>query len=178
MSDQNRIKYLETSWSNLRVIKRAHAFAMERKKRFRLWFGILSAALSMLVASGLIEVIFNTTGADPSRNALVVIKILTFLAAVLTSALTLLNYEKEAESHLNALEVYSNLARDCGELVARLNDGVVEAANIDAEIKVIDDAYDKANQDFKNNPPWNRDYDRARAQVVAKDAKALAGKSK
>lgn len=172
MSENHRIRHLADVWSNLRVIKRAHAFAMERKKRFRLWFGFISATLSILVASGLIELVFPGNGTDTSRSALVAIKLATFLAAVLTSALTLLNYEKEAESHLNALEVYSNLARDAAGLLARLRDGVVDPSKIDSEIKVIDDAYDKANTEYKNNPPWNRDYDRARAQVLAKDSAA------
>ncbi len=174
MADENRIGYLETVHENLRVIKRAHAFAMERKKRFRLWFGIASATLSLLVASGLVEILLG----EGSKNTVATVKIATFLAAMLTSALTLLNYEKEAEAHVAALEVYSNLARDCGLLVARLRDGAVVPENIDAEITVIDTAYDKANQDFKSTPPWNRDYARATAQVVAKDAKALAGESK
>jgi hypothetical protein len=174
MSSENRIKYLEVMHENLRVTKRAHAFAMERKRRFRLWLGLLSVVLSLLVASGLIEVLLPVPGApdQASRSAIAVIKLLTFLAAVLTSALTLFNFEKEAETHLSALDVYSNLARDCGIVLARIKDGAVDPAQIDAEIEKLDAAYDKANSDFKNCPPWNRDFRRARKPAPALQAAA------
>ena len=159
----NRIARLEITHENLRVIKRAHNFAMERKKRARFFFGWTSAALSAFVASGLIEIFWPGEGA---RNALVAIKLATFVAAILTLALTMLNYEKEFIVHQNALLVYSNLARLCGDVLAELKDGVVDPVLIDTKIDEINAAYDKANTDFNASPPSNRDYRRARADAA------------
>ena len=91
-----RIANVKKTYGDLRAIKSAHALAMQRKKRVRIIFGMMSATLSVLVTSGLIELVYPGSGSEASRMALVIIKIATFIAAVLTTALTLLNYEKES----------------------------------------------------------------------------------
>lgn len=169
----NRIALLEKSYQDLRVVKRAHNYAMERKRRVRFILGWVSAALSVFVTSGLVELIWPGIGDAPSRNALVAIKIMTFVAAVMTTALTMLNYEKEFVIHQNALLIYSNLARHCGDVLAELKDGGVDAATMDAKIDSINEAYDKANTEFSANTPSNRDFERARADAAK--PKAIGG---
>ncbi len=164
--NENRIKNLEKNYEDLRVIKRAHAFAMERKKKMRIAFGIISATLSVLVTSGLIELIFPGTGTEASRNALVIIKIATFIAAVLTTALTLLNYEKESAIHQSALGIYANLSRVCGALLAQIKDGGIDLNTIDKKIDEVNTAYTKANEEFNASPPSNSDYAKARADAA------------
>jgi hypothetical protein len=164
--NENRISNLEKNYGDLRVIKRAHAYAMERKKKVRIIVGIISAALSVLVTSGLIELFFPGLGSQASREALVIIKIVTFIAAVLTTALTLLNYEKESSIHQSALGVYANLSRGCGVILAQLKDGSVDQAAIDSKIEAINAEYTKANETFNASPPSNRDYARARRDVA------------
>lgn len=162
----NRMTQFEKTYGDLRVIKRAHNYAMERKKRVRFILGWTSAAISVFVTSGVIELIWPGAGADPSRNAIVTIKIATAVAAVLTVALTMLNYEKEYINHQSALLVYSNLARRCGTILAQFKDGLTDPAVVDAKIDEINVAYNKANEDFNASTPSNRDYRRARADAA------------
>lgn len=162
-SEVNVLEALKKLYRDSRITKYAHDIANERKKKMRYVLGITAMVLSIFVATGLVELIAS------DRLAAIIIKLLTFFSAVFAGALTFLNYEKEAETHLSAVGVYANISRSAEFLIAKAKDNVIGAEELTTEIKALMGQFSKANLAYQNCIPTNEDFDKARANIKAKD---------
>jgi hypothetical protein len=158
------LETLKALYRDSRITKHAHNIASERKKKTRYVLGIAAMVLSVFVATGIIELI------TVDKSAAIVIKLLTFFSAVCAGALTFLNYEKEAATHLSAVGVYANISRKTDFLIAEAEDNTVGAPQI-SEIEALMEQYSKANLDYQNCIPTDKDFDKARSNTKVKEHK-------
>ena len=162
-SQNNILKTLEKLYADSRVTKHAHNIAYERKKKIRYALGIAAMVLSVFVSTGLIELMTS------DKTASIIIKLLTFFSAVFAGALTFLNYEKEAGIHSTAVRDYANIQRSADFLINKVKDNVIGPAEVTTETQALIDQHTKANAEYQNCIPTNKDFDQARADMKAKD---------
>ena len=162
-SEINVLKSLKKLHTDSRITKYAHDVANERKKAMRYVLGIFAMVLSVFVATGLVELLAS------GKWAAIIIKLLTFFSAIFAGALTFLNYEAEAKTHLTAVGVYANICRSAEFLIARAKDNVITPQETTSKIDALIEQFSKANLDYQNCIPTNKDFKKALHQIKAKD---------
>ncbi len=162
-SEINVLKCLKKLYTDSRLTKSAHDIANERKKAMRYVLGISAMVLSVFVATGLVELVTS------DKWAAIIIKLLTFFSAIFAGALTFLNYETEAKTHLSAVGVYANICRSAEFLIAKAKDNVITPAETTSEIDALMKRFSQANLNYQNCIPTNKDFDKARHTIKMKD---------
>ena len=159
----NVLESLEKLYRDSRITKQAHDIANERKKTIRYVLGITAMVLSVFVATGLVELVAS------DKSTAIIIKLLTFFSAIFAGALTFLNYEKEAKTHSSAVGVYANICRSAEFLIAKARDNLITPEKTTREIDALMQQYFKANLNYENCIPTNKDFHKARLNIEAKD---------
>jgi hypothetical protein len=162
-SEINVLKSLKKLYADSRITKDAHDIASERKKAMRYVLGISAMVLSVFVATGLVELLAS------DKSASIITKLLTFFSAIFAGALTFLNYETEAKTHLSAVGVYANICRSAEFLVAKAKDNLITPEETASKIDALLEQFSKANLDYQNCIPTDKDFDKARQKMKAKD---------
>jgi len=165
------LEEMQTLYNASRLTKRAHFIASQRKKRMHAFFGIGVIILNIMIFSPIFDLIF------PSNSA-VIIKFLAIISASFAGAQTFFNFQKNVESHQNAGDIYGNINRRLGDLLAeyKQNNKEVKKALI-KEYKKMEEEYLRANDANKAGIPSDKDFDNARKAIEKKDKKNKKMKS-
>lgn len=143
-----------------RVVKSAHFIAAQRKNRLAKIIGAIVIVLNVLIGSGLVEALIET----PSKIT-TAIKALSFLAAALAGIQTFFNFQKEVECHTNAGDVYSNINRRLGLLMAEYQEQPANRPALLTGFKELNTEFLKANENNKVCVPTDGDYKNSRAGI-------------
>jgi len=148
-----------------RIVKRAHFIAAEREKNKHNIVGVTIIILNVLIASNLVDVIVST------EQSLVIIKLLAFVGAAFAGVQTFFNFQKKAETHLTAGNIYSKITRKADILFAESDGSTLSNDKVVSELKTLVEEYLQANTDYEASVPTNQDYDKARVDIRKKDTK-------
>ncbi len=154
---------MQKLYDDSRVVKSAHFIAAQRKNRTAKIIGVIVIVLNVLIGSGLIEEVITVQG-----KITTVIKALSFLAAALAGIQTFFNFQKEVECHTNAGDVYSNINRRLGLLMAEYQEQPANRAALITDFKALNTEFLKANDDSKACVPTDNDYKKTRAGIEAR----------
>ena len=148
------------------VTRSAHFIAKQRKERTFQIVGVSVVVLNILIGSGLIEAAFAN-----NQNAITItIKLLAFLAAALAGIQAFFNFQKAVECHLKSGGVYSSITHRLNLIMAEYQEQPANRPALIGNFKVLNDEFLKANDDATACIPADRDFDKARAGIKARES--------
>ncbi|AFZ33477.1 MULTISPECIES: SLATT domain-containing protein [Cyanophyceae] len=154
-NNQEIVKEVLDLENNSRLVKTAHFNAAQTKQNLHKIIGLSIIIVNIIIFSPLLDLI------TPKYSA-VSIKLLAIIGASLAGIQTLFNFQKEADMHLSAGNIYASIYHRIGMLLAKYRDGILTPANFVEESETLQQEYLKANKSFELCIPSNKDYECAR----------------
>jgi len=146
------------------VVRSGHFIAAQHKDRTLKILGVCVVVLNILITSGLIE------AAVTDQKAITIsIKLLAFLAAALAGIQGFFNFQKIVECHTRSGGVYSSINRRLQIVMANYEENPGNRADLINEFKALSAEYLKANDDATACIPSDRDFEKARAAIKARE---------
>jgi hypothetical protein len=155
---ENIHKEMVTLYDTSRLVRSAHFIAAQRNRKMHKILGAGVIFLNIMIFSPLFDLV------APTHSA-IIIKFLAIIAASFAGLQTLFNFQRDAESHLNAGDSYANINRKIRILLAEYKDHTKDTSHITHEFKELTKEYLQANKDNKGNIPSDREYDKARELI-------------
>lgn len=150
----NTFQEVEKLNTDARNVKAAHFIASQNKQNKHKILGVSIIVLNIIIFSPIPDFI-------PPGYVTAFIKILAIISASLAAFQTFLNYQKEFELHLNAGETYTSIYRKSRFLLANYKDKLISDDDFLREAQNLRDEYLKANNNYKNCVPTDKEYSAA-----------------
>lgn len=164
---ENIYKEIRSLYNTARVVRTAHFLAAQGDQRMHRILGTGVILLNIMIFSPL----FDLTA--PTHSA-TIIKFLAIVAASFAGLQTLFAFQKDAESHLSAGDIYGSITRKTQILLAEHKDHTKDSRQITDEFKALTLEYLQANKDYKGSIPSEREYKKARRVIKRLDEMRLA----
>lgn len=142
-----------------RVVRSAHFIAAQGNQNMYKILGTGVIILNIMIFSPLFDLI------APLQSA-TIIKFLAILAASFAGLQTLFGFQKDAELHLSAGDVYGSINRRIKILLAEYHDHVKDPSVIHYEFKKLTEDYLQANKENKANIPTEREFEKAKQKIT------------
>jgi hypothetical protein len=168
---ENIYKEMQALCADSRVTKRAHFIAAQEKKYSYRILGVLIVIFNVLIGSTLIDLLAPT-------KSVVIIRVIAVAAAALAGFQTFFNFQKDVECHLSSGAKYRNINLRAKVLMAEYKDSSRNINDIINEFKALIDHYLQKNEESGGCVPTERQFDKARKAIEAKDAKKVLGEAR